>query len=74
MKFGAIAVAVAEGAILAHSARLPGRVVKKGTKLTADDIDALTEAGIRDVIALRLDPDDIGEDTAADKVARTLAG
>ena len=74
MKFGAIAIASAEGAILAHSARLPGRVVKKGTPLTADDIDALTEAGIRDVIALRLDPGDIGEDAAAEQLARTLAG
>ncbi len=74
MKFGAIAVASAEGAILAHSARLPRRVVKKGTKLTAEDIAAFTEAGIADVIALRLEAGDVTEDSAADTVARKLAG
>ena len=74
MKFGAIAVAAAEGAILAHSARLPGRVVKKGTKLTAEDIAAFKDAGIEDVTALRLEAGDVTEDAAAEKVARTLAG
>ena len=41
MKFGSVAVAEAEGAVLAHSHRLgPGQIVKKGQVLTAADCRA----------------------------------
>ena len=41
MKFGPQSLDAAEGAILAHSIRLPGGAIKKGTQLTAADIDRL---------------------------------
>jgi molybdenum cofactor cytidylyltransferase len=74
MKFGPVPIEKAEGAILAHSARLPGRVVKKGTPLTADDVAAFNEAGIRSVTALRLDPNDVNEDAAAAEIAKAIGG
>lgn len=74
MKFGPLAVGTAEGAILAHSARLPGRVVKKGTPLTAEDIAAFEAAGISTITALRLDARDVNEDNAATEIATVLGG
>ena len=50
MKFGPVAVAEAEGAILAHSVRHAGGVLKKGTVLGAADIAALGEAGVAEVV------------------------
>ena len=60
------------GTILAHSARLPDRVLKKGTVLDAAAIAALREAGHTSVIAARLGPDDIAENEAADRMARAF--
>jgi molybdenum cofactor cytidylyltransferase len=74
MKFGPLPVAEAEGAILAHSARLPGRVIKKGTRLSAEDVAAFAAAGIAQVTALRLDPGDVPEDAAAAEIAAALTG
>lgn len=74
MKFGPVPVKTAEGAILAHSARLPGRVVKKGTPLTAEDVAAFEAAGISTITALRLDARDVNEDAAAAEVAAALGG
>jgi len=74
MKFGPVPVKTAEGAILAHSARLPGRVVKKGTPLTAEDIAAFETAGISTITALRLDSKDVNEDAAAAEIAAALGG
>ncbi len=74
MKFGPVQVKTAEGAILAHSARLPGRVVKKGTPLTAEDVAAFEAAGISTITALRLDARDVNEDKAAAEIAAVLGG
>ncbi len=74
MKFGPIAVAEAAGAILAHTTRAEGRVLKKGRVLSDDDAAALAAAGLREVIAARLEPDDLAEDAAAAEVAASLAG
>ncbi len=74
MKFGPVAVADAEGAILAHSVRHAGGVLKKGTVLTAADVAALTEANVATVVAARLEPSDVHEDEAAVRLARALAG
>ena len=41
MNFGAVPVADAIGAILAHSVRLEGRRLRKGLVLTAQDVAAL---------------------------------
>jgi molybdenum cofactor cytidylyltransferase len=74
VKFGPVSVANASGAILAHSVRHAGGVLKKGTVLGDDDIAALGEAGVAEVIAARLEPADVHEDEAAVRLARALAG
>ncbi|MCB2134728.1 MAG: molybdopterin-binding protein [Rhodobacteraceae bacterium] len=72
MEFGSVAVALAEGAILAHSVTVRGRKIAKGRVLTADDVATLTAAGRKTVTVGRLGPDDIGEDAAALRLARAL--
>ena len=74
MKFDRIPVRSASGAILAHSVTTPGGVIKKGRVLTADELSRLTAAGIEDIIAARLEPGDVGEDEAAARIARAVAG
>lgn len=75
MRFGPLALAEAEGAILAHTLRLPnGRVLKKGRVLSAGDLAALAGAGRADVVAAKLEPGDVHEDAAAAALARALAG
>lgn len=74
MKFGPAAVADVEGAILAHSVRHAGGVLKKGTVLDAKAIAALAAAGIASVVVARLEPHDVHEDQAAFRLARSLAG
>ena len=74
MIFGDVPVADAEGLILAHSVRLPGRAFKKGHVLSADDIQVLLAAKIETVSGARLEADDVGEDEAALAVARAVCG
>ncbi|MCA8929343.1 MAG: molybdopterin-binding/glycosyltransferase family 2 protein, partial [Alphaproteobacteria bacterium] len=74
MQFGPIPVSEAAGALLAHSVKAGKRTLKKGRLLGEADIAALTEAGIRDVVAVRLAPGEIGEDAAAERVARLFHG
>lgn len=74
MKFGAVAVDDCAGGILAHGLRVPGGVFKKGRVLADDDIGALREAGYAQVVVARLEPGDVGEDTAAGALAAALAG
>ncbi len=72
MRFGPVPVAEAEGAILAHSVRLPDGVLKKGRLLSGDDIAALTSAGIDRVTVARLSPGDVAENEAAARLAHAL--
>ncbi len=65
MRFGDVALAEAEGAILAHS--LQG--LRKGHQLTAADITELAAAGVAVVTVARLGRDDLGENAAARKIA-----
>ncbi|MBI1239386.1 MAG: NTP transferase domain-containing protein [Alphaproteobacteria bacterium] len=74
MEFGAIPVAEAAGAILAHAERLGERTLKKGHRLTEEDCAAFRAAGRDTVIAARLAPGDVHEDEAADRLAAALAG
>ncbi|HYZ25993.1 MAG TPA: hypothetical protein VE597_03740, partial [Geminicoccaceae bacterium] len=74
MKFGALALDEAEGAILAHSVKLEGLALKKGRRLSGDDLAALRAAGATTVIAAKLEPDDVAEDEAARLVAAAVAG
>jgi len=70
--FGRVPLADALGAVLAHTQRLPGSVLRKGSVLDAGAIEALQGAGIHDVIAARLEPGDVAEDAAAHRLAQAL--
>ncbi len=74
MIFGPTALRDAVGAILAHTTRLPGRVIHKGTVLDEAAVAALREADIAEIEAAWLEPGDVGEDEAAGRLADALAG
>lgn len=74
MRFGDTPLEQAEGAILAHSWRAPGKSLNKGRVLTAEDIATLRQAGVTSVVAARLEADDVPEDVAAARLAQALAG
>ncbi|MSP87201.1 MAG: 4-diphosphocytidyl-2C-methyl-D-erythritol kinase [Alphaproteobacteria bacterium] len=74
MIFGDLPLERAEGAILAHSVKLAGKTFKKGRVLSAADIAALRVAGIARVAAARLEPDEVGEDAAANRLAQSACG
>ena len=72
MKFGPVPTAEAEGAILAHSLQTGDGRLRKGTVLTGDHLAALGRAGHDPVTVARLDPGDLDEDAAADRLAQAL--
>jgi molybdenum cofactor cytidylyltransferase len=73
MKFGPTPLDQALGAILAHSVKIGARALKKGKPLTAADIDALKAAGKDSITAAQLEPGDVGENDAANRIAAVLA-
>ncbi len=72
MKFGPVPLALAKGAIIAHSQRVGERMIRKGSVLDEPALAALREAGRSEVIAARLEPGDVPEDIAADRLATPL--
>lgn len=74
MKFGPVAVADAEGGIVAHAVRAGERIFKKGHALSANEIVALKTAGIGQVYIARMETGDIRENEAAARIAQRLAG
>lgn len=74
MKFERMSVASAHGAILAHSVTTPSGVIKKGRLLAEDDLARIAAAGVDRVYAARLEPGDVGEDAAAERIARAAVG
>jgi len=74
VRFGPVAVADAEGMILAHSVRHAGGVLRKGTRLGSAALDVLREAGVASVVAADLEPGDVHEDEAARRLAEAAAG
>ncbi len=74
MKFGTVALAQAEGAVLAHKRMVDGVAFKKGRVLSADDVAALGRTGITEIVVARLEADDVGEDAAADRIGAVCHG
>jgi len=74
MRFGAVPVAEAEGAILAHSVKLGTAALKKGRVLSRADVELIAASGMPEVTVARLDFDDIGGGDAAERVAAAAAG
>ncbi len=72
MKFGAVPLDQAEGAILAHSEQVATGRLRKGVVLGAGEIAALAAAGYGEVTVARLEAGDLHEDAAADTLARAL--
>jgi molybdenum cofactor cytidylyltransferase len=70
--FGEFALEEAHGTLLAHTTRLRGGVLPKGAILDQAAIAALRRTGVTHVTAARLEPDDIGEDEAASRLADAL--
>ena len=73
MEFGSVPTQEAEGAILAHAVRTAAGRLAKGRRLTKDDIAAIAGAGFDRIAVARLGPDDLGENTAATRIATALA-
>ena len=69
MKFGPVPLDEARGAIMAHSQRVGERMIRKGSVLDEAALAALREAGRTEVICARLEPGDVPEDIAADRLA-----
>lgn len=72
MEFGPVPVSQALGAVLAHSQATPQGRVRKGRILTADDIAALSAAGLHSVVVARPGPEDCPEDQAAAQLAGAI--
>ncbi len=72
MKFGLVPLEEARGAILAHSQRVGERMIRKGSLLDEAAITALRDAGRTDVICAQMEPGDVPEDLAADRLATPL--
>ncbi|MCX2724390.1 molybdopterin-binding/glycosyltransferase family 2 protein [Roseibium salinum] len=74
MRFGPCPPEQAVGCILAHKTRLANRTLKKGHLLSAEDCANLAAEGVQDVVVARLQPGDIGEDAAAERLALAAKG
>ena len=72
MRFGAVPLDQALGAVLAHAVPLAVGKLKKGRVLGSDDLVRLAEAGLSEVIVARLGPGDVPEDAAALRLARAV--
>jgi molybdenum cofactor cytidylyltransferase len=72
VKFGPAPLEEAKGAIMAHSQKVGERMIRKGALLDDAAIEALRNAGRREVICARLEPGDVPEDIAADRLATPL--
>ncbi|PST21747.1 4-diphosphocytidyl-2C-methyl-D-erythritol kinase [Mesorhizobium plurifarium] len=73
MRFGPVRLADAEGALLGHSVKVGALKLSKGHRLSPDDVAALAEADVAEVIAARLEPGDLPEDEAAARIAAAIA-
>jgi len=76
MKFGPVPVAQAEGKILGHNISDPdgARMLRKGQLLSNEDVRRLVKIDRAIVYVAELESGDIGEDTAAERIARSVCG
>lgn len=73
MRFGALALAQAEGAVLAHAVKAGDLRLPKGHVLSPADITALAQVGIDQITVAQLDIGDLLEDEAAARIAAAIA-
>ncbi|HEX7883839.1 MAG TPA: molybdopterin-binding/glycosyltransferase family 2 protein [Afipia sp.] len=74
MKFGPVTPEDGLGGVTVHAIRQGSLVLKKGTVIGADEIAALKQAGVAEIVVARLDKDDVSEDEAAASIAKAVAG
>jgi len=59
---------------MVHAVRQGSVVLKKGTRITATEVEALEGAGVREIVVVRLEEGDVSEDVAAASVAQAITG
>ena len=74
MKFGTFPVEDCVGGILAHSISIGGKRMRKGRRLSYEDVDSLRAAEISEIVVALLESGDLGEDEAAERIAAKLCG
>ena len=74
MKFGPASPADAIGGVTVHTLRQGSLVLKKGTTIGPAEVEALTEAGVKEIVVVRLEDGDVSEDVAAASIAQAVAG
>jgi molybdenum cofactor cytidylyltransferase len=74
MKFGPASPADAIGGVTVHTLRQGPLVLKKGTTIGQAEVEALTRAGVKEVVVVRLEDGDVSEDVAAASIAQAVAG
>jgi molybdenum cofactor cytidylyltransferase len=74
MKFGPASPADAIGGVTVHTLRQGSLVLKKGTTVGTAEAAALTRAGVKEIVVVRLEEGDVSEDVAAASLARAVAG
>jgi molybdenum cofactor cytidylyltransferase len=76
MKFGPVPITQAVGKILGHNiSNSDGkRMLRKGNLLTENDVKRLARIGRAVVYVAELEPGDVSEDSAAERIARSVCG
>src|SRR5258708_19022765 len=74
MRSGPASPADAIGGVTVHTLRQGALVLKKGTTIGPAEVEALTTAGVKEVVVVRLEDGDVSEDVAAASIAQAVAG
>jgi molybdenum cofactor cytidylyltransferase len=74
MKFGPASPEDAIGGVTVHTLRQGSLVLKKGTTIGPAEAEALTSAGVKEIVVVRLEDGDVSEDVAAARIANAVAG
>jgi molybdenum cofactor cytidylyltransferase len=74
MKFGPASPTDAIGGVTVHTLRQGPLVLKKGTTIGPAEVEALTRAGVKEIVVVRLEDGDVSEDVAAASIAQAVAG
>jgi molybdenum cofactor cytidylyltransferase len=74
MKFGPASPAEAIGGVTVHTLRQGSLVLKKGTTIGQAEVAALSRAGVKEIVVVRLEDGDVSEDVAAAGIARAVGG
>jgi molybdenum cofactor cytidylyltransferase len=74
MKFGPAPPREAIGGVTVHTLRQGSLLLKKGTTIGPSEAEALENAGVSEIVVVRLEPGDVSEDQAASSIAQAVTG